>query len=301
MSVDHRSAWSDFWAQNQQSGSGCLPKAWQGIDTAQREAWAGFARKLPKNARVLDLATGDGLVLRWLGGVRSDLSLLGVDLADRLPAAPRGTKIRSGVAMERLPLPDGRFSVVVSQFGFEYSDLPKSAKEVARVLRKDGIVGLITHRQDGPILAYNLDRRDQIRWVLEDCDLPAIARRSLSMPGLGTRTIPPAITQAPAEGAQRFGPQSAAWEIAEAIRQTLVLGQRDAPGNVIKLIETITAKAGNELARIASLEAACGQTADEAKFTAALEEAGLHETERSSLHDRAYPAPFADFRLIRPR
>lgn len=302
MTTDHRGAWSDFWADNRQAGhgGGCLPQAWQGIDAAQKAAWKGFAAKLPKGARVLDLATGDGRVMAWLLAARKDLKPVGVDLSAQLPEPPRGAKVRSGVAMEELPFPGNRFRAVVSQFGFEYGDLARSARELARVLAPDGSAGLMTHRQDGPILAHNLERRAQIRWAIEEKNLPEIAIRSLELRAVGVSDIPAAILSAPQEGAARFGPRSAAWEIPEAIRQCLVMGRGDNPANVTRLIRTIAAKASNELARIASLEAACAQTADEEGLVQALRSAGLIQVSAEPVSEAAGHPPFADFRLIRP-
>lgn len=298
MSVDHRGAWSDFWAQNSNGQTGCLPAARQRIEAAQRGAWTEFAGKLPRNAHVLDLATGNGQVMSWLLSARRDLKLTGIDLADSLPPAPAGTKVRAGVAMEKLPFANGRFAAVVSQFGFEYSDLPAAAAEVARVLAPGGIVGLMTHRHDGPILAHNLARREQVQWAIDRQDLPEIAKRSLAMRQVGIGTVPPAIAQAPAEGARKFGARSAGWEIAEAVRQCLVLGSRDAPANVARLIDSIAAKARNELGRIASLEAACAQTADAQGFVQALANADLVQVDVRALSDGSGQSPFADFRRI---
>ena len=72
--------------------------------------------------RVLDLATGNGRVMAQLLEKRRDLKLLGIDRAAALPPPPRGSKIRAGTNMEDLPLPDGQFAAVTSQFGFEYGD-----------------------------------------------------------------------------------------------------------------------------------------------------------------------------------
>lgn len=169
MTGQHAQSWNDFWALSKTSGQGCLPAAgYEQIDAAQKARWIDLAKQLPKNARVLDLATGNGLVMRWMLGERRDLKMTGVDLASVLPPPPKGTKVRAGVPMEELPFPDARFHTVVSQFGFEYGETAKIAEEAARVLRNGGTLAILTHRQDGPILAHNLKRREQIRWVIDE-------------------------------------------------------------------------------------------------------------------------------------
>ncbi|MEP2440379.1 MAG: methyltransferase domain-containing protein, partial [Marinomonas sp.] len=275
-----------------------------GINGAQAKIWAEFAASLPKKARVLDMATGDGRVMGWLIGARRDLKVGGCDMAPQLPEPPRGTKAKPGVKMEALPYPSKQFFGVTSQFGFEYGETKQVAAEAARVLRDDGVLAILTHRQDGPILAHNVKRRAQIQWVLKEQGLPELAKRSLQLrlggiAGGGQIIIPQAISEAPAKGAAAHGPQSAAWEIAEAIRQSLVMGARDHPANVARLIDTIVSRAQNELGRINSLEAACANTADYAGFDAALTAAGFEQTAMEPVLEGGQSAPFADFRTYR--
>lgn len=297
MSNEYSAAWSDFWEQNRQGDSGgCLPEGWRGIDAAQQAVWAEFVRDLPRGARVLDIATGDGRVLRWMLKARPDLKAVGTDQAPDLPPAPKGAKLRAGVEMESLPFSVGRFAAVTSQFGFEYGDVGKTAAQIARVLAPGGRAGLLMHRGDGPILAHNLKRREQIRWALEERGLVDLAKRNLKARALGLVTMPAALSQAPHEGAHLHGEGSAAWEIAEAIRQTMVLGRRDHPANVARTLDEIAAKAGNELGRIASLEAACAQADRADELSGAFEAAGLEEVSCEPVREGPEAAPFATFR-----
>lgn len=295
---DEAEAWGDFWAAGAKSQAGCLPAGYRGIDAAQTQKWVEFAKSLPPKPRVLDLATGDGRVMRWILNARRDAKLTGTDLAPELPAPPKGTKTRAGVPMEKLPFHDGAFSAVTSQFGFEYGDTAKVSAEVGRVLHPDGQLAILTHRQDGPILAHNVERRKQLSWALDDQQLIELAKRSLSLRAAGLAAIPAKISRAPREGARLFGPNSAAWEIAEAVRQSLVLGQRDTEGNVARLLDSIADKAANELGRIASLEVACARTASTATFTGSIEAGGLSQLSIAPVVDANNAAPFADFRIF---
>jgi len=300
-------AWNTFWerqnrggakggAKGNAKGSGCLPEGWQGIAERQRNVWHSFARTLPKNARVIDLATGDGAVLSNLLEVRKDLKLTGIDRATTLPDAPRGTKLKGGISMEDLPFADNHFAAATSQFGFEYGDIGKIAVELARVLRPGGRVGLLTHRLDGPIVAHNRKRREQIGWAIEEQELPMIARNSLALRKSGIATIPQAIMQAPEKGAAAHGPRSAAWEIAEAIRRTLHLGRNDSAENVSAILDDIEAQAKNELGRIASLEQAAATASDIERFQAVMTQAGFTGNGSAMVTDGRYPKPFADYR-----
>lgn len=301
MASNPHAAWNEFWALNKGSGQdgGCLPAGYQGIHGAQSATWTAFAKSLPKKARVLDLATGDGRVMDWLLSARRDLKVGGCDMAPELPNPPRGTKVKGGVRMEALPYPDRQFACVTSQFGFEYGETEEAAAEAARVLRDDGVLAILTHRQDGPILAHNIKRRAQIKWAIEEQGLPELAKRSLQLRSGGLAVVPEAISTAPARGAAAHGAQSAAWEIAEAIRQSLAMGARDHPANVSRLIDTIVSRAHNELGRIASLEAACATTANEAAFGKALAAAGFEALTNEPVTESGQSAPFADFRTFR--
>lgn len=295
---ESRKAWDAFWDGNHASGSargGCLPEAWQGIDKAQTAVWSEFAKKLPRGARVLDLGTGDGRVMAKLLHARRDLKPVGIDQASELPPPPKGAKVRTGIRMRELPFPDESFAAVTSQFGFEYGDVEAAAAEVQRVLRKGGRVGMITHRKDSPIVAHNCNRRKQIAWAIEKQDLPGKARRSLQLRQMGIATIPPEIQQAPAKGAAQFGQSSAAWEIAEAIRRTLLAGGAEPPARTAAVIKEIEAQAENELGRIASLEMAAETAGTGDAIAEVLTSQGLELVAAQPLQDKPGDAPFAAF------
>lgn len=262
MNSDSDTAWNDFWAAERAAGKGggCLPQGWAGIEEAQKRAWLSIARLCRRGARVLDLATGDGRVLRWLRQARPDLKLVGIDAAPQLPAAPQGCKVRAGVRMEKLPFAADKFDLVTSQFGFEYGDAARVAREIARVLLPGGRAALMVHRGDGPILAHNLTRRTAITWALEERDIMGVAKGALVMQGMAANAVQK-LGAIAAEGARLFGEGSAAWELPEAVRQTLVLGLQRDPESVGGTLALLEERARNELGRIASLESACG-TAD---------------------------------------
>lgn len=300
MSEADKKAWGDFWAaETANSSGGCLPDGWRKIEAAQRQAWTQFAEELPEGCRVLDLASGDGRLMRWLREARPDLVLVGVDLAPSLPAPPAGTTLHAGVAMEDLPFEDASFGAVVSQFGFEYGDIARVAAEIARVLWPGGIVGILTHRIDGPIMAHNRERRRAIGWIFERKNLFALAHRILAARGAGFVASPVAITQIVNEGAQRFGPQSAAWEIAEAVRRSLMLPPTVKSQDIADLLNRIGEQAQNEIGRIDSLENACRTTDDAAGFAAAVTASGFAIHSVTALFETDGKQPFADFRTLR--
>lgn len=303
-------AWNTFWErqgrnpasskrQGRNQGSGCLPASWQGIDNIRGLVWKRFAETLPQKTKLLDLATGDGIVMAQLMAARRDIKPVGIDRATTLPPAPRGAKMRGGVAMENLPFGDSQFAAVTSQFGFEYGDIARISAEIARVVQPGGRAALMTHRIDGPIVAHNRKRREQIRWAIEEQDLPKIAKNSLALRSAGIAAIPKQIIEAPEKGAALHGPTSAAWEIAEAIRRTLHLGRQDAPAQVAAILDEIASQAENEVGRITSLELAATTASDRETVVNTLADAGLELEREEALRDRIAPMPFADFRVYK--
>jgi hypothetical protein len=58
-------------------------------------------------------------------------------------------------------------------------------------------------------------------------------------------------------GARRFGKDSPAWEIPEALRRAVLMGAPAGRDAILATIAEIEARAANEVGRIASLERAC--------------------------------------------
>jgi SAM-dependent methyltransferase len=303
--MNEQQAWGDFWAQDPRhkaaadagesaGGGGCLPGQWGAIETAQKAVWHSFAKHIATGARVLDLATGDARALAWLGEVRSDLTLVGVDLADQLPPAPDGITTQGAVAMEALPFDDGFAGAIISQFGFEYGDIARTAAEIARVLAPGGQAGLMVHRGDGPILAHNQKRKAAIAWLLQEQCVLATLTNALTSPQGGAAIAAQVATALAVVGADRFGAKSPAWEIAEAMRRSIVAGEPHGEAAVLAALEDIAARAANEMGRIASLERACAAADDRAAIVAAFAANGLTLQATSEVREPSGRA-FADF------
>lgn len=103
-------------------------------------AEALVSRASPKDKQVLDLCCGQGTLTRML--VQSGARAVGLDFSPEMlalaEAAAPGAELQQGDAAS-LPFDDGRFDVVVCNFGMMHlPDQPTALREIGRVLRPKG-------------------------------------------------------------------------------------------------------------------------------------------------------------------
>ena len=165
--------WRHYWRENRLAA--CVPDNPESAAAIEAH-WTGFFSETPAGSRVLDVATGNGVLLVW--GARAaraagrELTLTGIDLADIDPARflPEhrddlaAARFIGGTPAESLPFPDRSFDVVVSQYGLEYADLEFALSEAARVLVSGGQLHWLAHGSDSIVVA-------QGRAQLTDIDL----------------------------------------------------------------------------------------------------------------------------------
>jgi ubiquinone/menaquinone biosynthesis C-methylase UbiE len=105
--------------------------------------------------RVLDVATGSGNAA--LAAARRGCDVVGLDYVPALLARARARAEAEGVDAEfvegdaeALPFPGDSFDVVSSVFGAMFApDQEQTARELARVCRSGGRIGLVAHTPDG--------------------------------------------------------------------------------------------------------------------------------------------------------
>jgi SAM-dependent methyltransferase len=110
-----------------------------------------FLPRLDMRSRVVDVGCGDGELT--LGIAAHAGSVVGVDLAEDFPVAAPNVTFRRGNAYE-LPLDDGTFDAAFSHSMLETLERPVDAlRELRRVLRPGGVVGVASVEYGGLILA----------------------------------------------------------------------------------------------------------------------------------------------------
>lgn len=287
-------AWDRFWADDRQTGgSGCLPGADNHIEQVQAGAWRAFAAGLPKHAKLLDLGTGDGRVMRWLVEARRDLKPVGVDYAEQIPPPPRGCRSRGGVRIEALPFGDSTFDAVTSQFGIEYADTDAAVVELARVLRHGGRFRLIVHRADGPLVRHNLARLEGLEWAAGASGALPNARRLVEARAVANLPTPPGFAQLVGEARSRFGRGSGAAEFTLAVLQTLEGSRGGPPREALDALDELARLAEDEASRIRHLAASAFDQAKLDRFTDRLRAAGAPADPVRDLGDGTGIAGFA--------
>jgi ubiquinone/menaquinone biosynthesis C-methylase UbiE len=267
---DKNKAWDDYWRQSGDNGKGCLPSANDVVDGALNNWWRNFGKSLPRKARHIDLASGNGIVIKKLLKTRPDLKSVGIDSATSLPLQNKGFKLRGGISMESMPFPDNSVDAITSQFGIEYGNMEKAAAEVARLLKSGGQFSFIIHKADGPIVVQNNLRLESMRWVLTEQQLLLRARKWLAQKNLLGANIPSDFVNAPHIAAAKFGATSAAAEIATALAQCLAVGANLSLAENVAMLDDLMALANGEILRIQSLTDAAKDGAEILAFCAML-------------------------------
>lgn len=282
--------WAEFWSEPERARGGCLAGN-AALAKACAELWRDFARRLPKRARVLDAATGDGVVLTRMAAARPDLKLLGIDYAPTLPPAPPGMTLRCGIAMDDLPFPDARFDALTSQFGFEYGAGQAAAGELSRVLAPGAPFQFLVHHAASPVVVHGRQRREAIDWAafgsggIERAQRLAAARAAVPL------ATPPAFAAAVAEARRRFPGQPVAAEIAGSILDLL---RRSADARYLAdALALIEKKARSEIASLDALQRAARDEEGIAALRAMLDAAGLRATACAPVDDPQSRRPFA--------
>jgi SAM-dependent methyltransferase len=167
--------WADYWKAD--CAASCEP---ENPATALEIArlWQDWLADFPDGSRILDVATGNGIVLAHAASAARArgrrFALTGVDLADidppryvrNLDPELRAATFRGGVAAESLPFADGSFDLVVSQYGIEYADLERALAEVARVLVPGGALVWLAHAADSEIARQHRAQAAELDFLL---------------------------------------------------------------------------------------------------------------------------------------
>jgi SAM-dependent methyltransferase len=166
-------AWSAYWRSGKSAS--CI----EGVNLEEllTATWNEFFDEFPDGARLLDLATGNGVVARLCAARARARGVVwhieAVDAAEidppRHATDPAGLfadiRFRGGVDLAALPYPAASLDGLAAQFGFEYADESRTIEEAARVLAPGGRLRFVVHAREGAVcrdVRLRLDRLDSV-------------------------------------------------------------------------------------------------------------------------------------------
>ncbi len=181
-------AWGRLWQAGAADSFGATGKS-PATQTPLAGLWLREFAALPAHARVLDIATGAGVLPRLLlhACKHATVECDAVDAAE-LPQAQLQQTHRPGqpqlrfhqrVFAESLPFVDSSFDLVTSQFGIEYARLPLALAQACRVLKPGGHLCLVMHHSDGRPAALAREELLHSQWLFQASDWPNAAREML--------------------------------------------------------------------------------------------------------------------------
>ncbi len=159
-----------------------------------------LAGSLPPGTRLLDVGTGPGYLLSYLGRVRPDLSLWGLDFSLDMIRRARQRGLASRAAPRclvadacRLPFPPGVFGQVVATFSFHIWPCPLAGlQELRRVLAPGGRAWVYELRREASLQDLRAFAREtglplsSSTWVTKSCG-GTMRLRPLNFPASSAR------------------------------------------------------------------------------------------------------------------
>ena len=158
--TDDASPWTLYWSNN--TPQSCIASQNGSDAVAIEKIWRDFVAGLKHDAKILDLATGNGAVPGAMLRDRQGYSITAVDRADIAPLKYledpgylQQVEFIGGIDAGKLPMADQSFDALSSQFGIEYGNLTAIALEVSRVLKPGGCWQFLMHHQHSAIVSPN--------------------------------------------------------------------------------------------------------------------------------------------------
>jgi ubiquinone/menaquinone biosynthesis C-methylase UbiE len=164
--------WTQYW-RNAVSGSfgRQLPEWYR---NTLEPVWKDTFLQLPQNARILDIATGNGAVINIANELseqhNKNFTLIAIDKAKQLhpePTTLNQIDFIADLAIEKIAFPANYFDIVCSQFGIEYSNRKKSLAKIAPCLKAGGKLLIVAHHKNSIIYKQSKAEVEQYRLVIQ--------------------------------------------------------------------------------------------------------------------------------------
>lgn len=268
--AERNAGWREYWHADRPAS--CVPAD---PATAQKigAAWVEWFRALPDGTRILDVATGNGIVLALASVAAQEASrrfvLTGIDLAPIDPLAHlvhptpglRAARFLAGIAAESMPFEDAAFDVVVSQYGLEYAALDPALREVHRVLAPGGRLRWLAHDADSDVVAQNAVQAEEVDFLLAGGGVIDAARayvEALARPGESAAPAPD-LERRLADAERFCRARPAAHVVSQVCSELKAVVARPAayrPADLVRMVDDGERQLRAHRARIAALNAA---------------------------------------------
>jgi ubiquinone/menaquinone biosynthesis C-methylase UbiE len=180
--------WSTFWNDGWiTTFGGSKPKNYDGV---VREFWREKFLELPRGSRILDIAAGNGAIAtiaaqtsderdKGFFVAATDLAEIHAELVgdEDTKQARKQIEFHSFTPCEKQPFDDDSFNLVTSQFGFEYSNIGETLREVRRLLLPGCRFIAISHHADSVLIKTADMERKIYTHALDGLDLFDASRR----------------------------------------------------------------------------------------------------------------------------
>jgi len=164
-------AWSVYWAQDRLHS--CIAEGNLEDQAILDSLWSDFAHSLEGNARVLDLATGNGAVPYAMLSACENLHIDAIDQAEIEPAQfltkaelLGSVNFHSKTNILDTSFKEKSFSAITSQFGIEYAGLTEACLTVMPLLKPAGRFQFIVHHTDSDILRTSKSKLIEIEQLV---------------------------------------------------------------------------------------------------------------------------------------
>ena len=278
--------------------------------------WQERFETLPDDARIVDVATGNGavalLALDTATATGRTFTVHGTDLAAIDPVTQvADAPIRERLApihfhprtpAEALPFDDATIDLVCSQFGLEYSDTARSIPELARVLRAGGQAALILHHGDSSFVRSAREEASGIDYVVEEARVYLKTRNFLralaetrSPRSAAGRALPPkaakkrravdeAVTAVQKAARDRADPRELLGPL-NYVQEVLAMTGKVGPNEALGWLEEARQRVVAMRRRLADMQAAACTEEDIAVLKRRLEAAGFDAIRTAILED----------------
>ncbi len=173
--------WDIYWAHG--FVTSCALAFSANYEGRMRAVWEEFFAELEPGARILDICTGNGAIALIANQVSraggKGFEIHGIDRARIDPAATlgidrellAGIHFHAGQAAERTAFADEYFDAVTGQYALEYTDVPATLLEIARLLRLGGQCRFVMHHAGSIVLETGHEELGHARLLFEETAL----------------------------------------------------------------------------------------------------------------------------------